>query len=75
MCHVLGRHDIASFDLLTDRGAIGHEGSGTSRTSRLLFKTPEVVPEEMVSTAPANVVFKGIKDMLGNCNQHDRGAT
>jgi TRAP transporter TAXI family solute receptor len=47
--HLLGRRDIASFDDLTDRRvAIGREGSGTYLTSRLLFKTSEVVPKEMV---------------------------
>ena len=47
--HLLGRPDIASFDDLADkRVAIGREGSGTYLTSRLLFKTSEVVPKEMV---------------------------
>ena len=47
--HLLGRRDIASFDDLADkRVAIGREGSGTYLTSRLLFKTSEVVPKEMV---------------------------
>jgi TRAP transporter TAXI family solute receptor len=47
--HLLGRRDIASFDDLADkRVAIGRDGSGTYLTSRLLFKTSEVVPKEMV---------------------------
>ena len=47
--HLLGRRDIASFDDLADRRvAIGREGSGTYLTSRLLFKTSEVAPKEMV---------------------------
>src|SRR4029077_723414 len=47
--HLLGRRDIASFDDLADkRVAIGREGSGTYLTTRLLFKTSEVTPKEMV---------------------------
>ena len=47
--HVLGRRDIANFDDLADRRvAIGREGSGTYLTARLLFKTSEVTPKEMV---------------------------
>ncbi len=48
--HLLGRRDITDFDDLTDRRvAIGREGSGTYLTARLLFKTSEVVPKEMVT--------------------------
>jgi len=47
--HLLGRRDITDFDDLADkRVAIGREGSGTYLTSRLLFKTSEVTPREMV---------------------------
>jgi len=47
--HVLGRQDIRDFDDLADkRVAIGREGSGTYLTTRLLFKTSEVTPKEMV---------------------------
>jgi uncharacterized protein len=47
--HVLGRQDIRDFDDLADkRVAIGREGSGTYLTTRLLFKTSEVAPKEMV---------------------------
>lgn len=47
--HLLGRKDIATFDDLADkRVAIGRDGSGTYLTSRLLFKTSEVVPKDMV---------------------------
>ncbi len=47
--HLLGRRDIKDFDDLSDkRVAIGREGSGTFLTTRLLFKTSEVVPKEMV---------------------------
>ena len=48
--HILGKKDITDFDDLTDRRvAIGREGSGTYLTARLLFKTSEVVPKEMVN--------------------------
>jgi hypothetical protein len=47
--HVVGRRDIRDFDDLADRRvAIGREGSGTYLTARLLFKTSEVAPKEMV---------------------------
>jgi TRAP transporter TAXI family solute receptor len=47
--HLVGRSDIRDFDDLADkRVAIGREGSGTYLTSRLLFKTSEVAPKEMV---------------------------
>ena len=47
--HLLGRKGIANFDDLADRRvAIGREGSGTYLTARLLFKTSEIAPKEMV---------------------------
>lgn len=47
--HLLGRRDIGTFDDLAEkRVAIGREGSGTFLTSRLLFKTSDVAPKEMV---------------------------
>lgn len=47
--HILGRPDITDFDGLADRRvAVGREGSGTYLTARLLFKTSEVAPKEMV---------------------------
>src|SRR5215467_11132877 len=47
--HILGRRDIADFDALADRRvAVGREGSGTYLTARLLFKTSDVAPKEMV---------------------------
>jgi len=47
--HLLARRDIRDFDDLSDkRVAIGREGSGTYLTTRLLFKTSEVTPKEMV---------------------------
>ena len=47
--HMLGRREITDFDGLADRRvAIGREGSGTYLTARLLFKTSEVAPKEMV---------------------------
>ena len=47
--HILGRPDITDFDGLADRRvAVGREGSGTYLTARLLFKTSEVTPKEMV---------------------------
>ena len=47
--HILGRREITDFDGLADRRvAIGREGSGTYLTARLLFKTSEVAPKEMV---------------------------
>ena len=46
---MLGRREITDFDDLADRRvAIGREGSGTYLTARLLFKTSEVAPKEMV---------------------------
>jgi len=47
--HLLGRRDIANFDdLAGKRVAIGREGSGTYLTTRLLFKTADIAPKEMV---------------------------
>jgi TRAP transporter TAXI family solute receptor len=47
--HLIGRQGLRDFDDLADkRVAVGREGSGTYLTSRLLFKTSEVVPKEMV---------------------------
>jgi uncharacterized protein len=47
--HILGRKDIHDFeDLAGKRVAFGREGSGTYLTARLLFKTAEVEPGEMV---------------------------
>jgi len=47
--HILGRREITGFDGLADRRvAVGREGSGTYLTARLLFKTSEVAPKEMV---------------------------
>src|SRR5262245_19198345 len=47
--HLLGKREIRDFDDLADkRVAIGREGSGTYLTTRLLFKTSEVAPGEMV---------------------------
>lgn len=47
--HVLGKKGIGDFDDLAGRRvAVGREGSGTYLTARLLFKTSEVQPQEMV---------------------------
>ncbi len=47
--HLLGRREITDFDDLADkRVAIGREGSGTYLTTRLLFKTADIAPKEMV---------------------------
>lgn len=45
--HVIGRPDIRDFDgLAGKRIAIGHEGSGTNVTARLLFQLSGIVPAE-----------------------------
>ena len=45
--HVIGRPDIRDFDELAGkRIAIGHEGSGTNLTARLLFQLAGIVPAE-----------------------------
>ena len=45
--HVIGRPDIRDFDELGGkRIAIGHEGSGTNLTARLLFQLAGILPAE-----------------------------
>ena len=48
--HVIGRPDIRDFDDLAGKKiAIGHEGSGTNLTARLLFQLAGIVPAEALS--------------------------